>query len=172
MPQDIRLAFRAFRQHPGFSALAVLIVALGAGANASVFSVVRAVLLEPLPYDRADELVAVWPEGFVSNGDVHFLRTRARSFSVVASSSPGWTMSLVGAGDPQRVTATKVSANLFDLLGVRPILGRTFARDEDLPGRHRVAVLSHALWQSTFGGDPGVVGRVVRLGTRRTRSSA
>src|SRR5262245_23948951 len=113
---DVRLAVRSFRRHPGFSALAVLIVALGAGANASVFSVVRAVLLEPLPFSRPDQLVSIWPEGFVSNGDIDFLRTRARSFAQVASVSPGWTMSLLGAGDPQRITATKVSANMFEML--------------------------------------------------------
>ncbi len=160
---DVRLALRAFRQHPGFSALAVLIIALGAGANASVFSVVRAVLIEPLPYARPDELVAIWPDGFVSNGDVDFLRARARSFVQVAGSSPGWTMALVGAGDPQRVTATKTSANVFQTLGVRPLLGRTFASDEDRPGRNRVAILSHALWQSKFRGDPSAIGRIVTL---------
>lgn len=160
---DVRLALRSFRQHPGFSALAVLIIALGAGANASVFSVVKAVLIEPLPYARPDELIAIWPDRFVSNADVDFLRTRARSFVQVASSSPGWTMSLVGAGDAQRVTATKVSANAFDTLGVRPWLGRTFASDEDRPGRNRVAILSHALWQSKFRGEPAAVGHVVTL---------
>ena len=160
---DVRLALRSFRQHSGFSALAVIIIALGAGANASVFSVVRAVLIEPLPYARPDELVAIWPDGFVSNADVEFLRTRARSFAQVASSSPGWTMSLIGAGDPQRVTATKTSANLFDMLGVRPMLGRTFTGSEDRPGLNRVAVLSYALWQSKFGGDAAAVGRVVTL---------
>ena len=160
---DVRLALRSFRQHPGFSALAVLIIALGAGANASVFSVVRAVLIEPLPYARPDELVAVWPDGFLSNADIDFLRGRARSLVAVASSSPGWTMSLIGAGDPQRVTATKTSANLFETLGVRPMLGRTFADHEDRPGRNRVAILSHALWQSRFGADPAAIGRIVTL---------
>ena len=133
---DVRVAIRSFRQHPGFSALAVLIVALGAGANASVFSVVRAVLIEPLPYTRPDDLVAIWPEGFISNADVDFLRARARTFVQVAGASPGWTMSLVGAGDPQRVTATKTSANAFDTVGVRPMLGRTFAADEEIGRAH------------------------------------
>ncbi len=163
MLQDVRLACRSLRRQPAFSALAVLIVALGAGANASVFSVVRAVLIEPLPYAQPERLVSIWPEGFVSNGDVDFLRTRSRSFAHVASSSPGWTMSLLGAGDPRRVTATKTSANLFDMLGVRPMLGRTFGPDEDLPGRHRLAILSYGLWQSKFNGDPAAVGRVVTL---------
>jgi putative ABC transport system permease protein len=163
MLKDVRLAFRSFRQHPDFSALAVLIVALGAGANASVFSVIQAVLIEPLPYTRPDELISILPDGFVSNGDIDFLRSRTRSFVQIASSSPGWTMSLLGAGDPQRVTATKTSANVFDMLGVRPMLGRTFAADEDLPGRNRVAILSHGLWQSTFGGNASAVGRIVTL---------
>lgn len=163
MLQEIRLAVRSFLRHPGFSALAVLIVALGAGANASVFSVIQAVLIEPLPYTRPDELVSILPDGFVSNGDVDFLRTRSRSFAQVGSASPGWAMALLGAGDPKRVTATKTSANAFDLLGVRPMLGRTFAPDEDLPGRHRVAVLSYRLWQSAFGGDAAAVGRTVTL---------
>src|SRR5919106_1975614 len=100
MLQDVRLAFRSLRQHPGFAALAILIAALGAGANASVFSVVRAVLLEPLPYARPERLVAIWPDGFVSNADLEFMRARVRSVSAIATSSPGWTMSLMGAGDP------------------------------------------------------------------------
>jgi predicted permease len=141
----------------------VLIVTLGAGANAAVFSVVRAVLIEPLPYARPGELVSVLPDGFVSNGDVDFLRSRARSFSHVGGSSPGWAMSLLGAGDPRRVTATKVTANVLDLLGVRPALGRSFTDGEDHPGRHRVAILGDTLWRTAFGGDPAAVGRTIRL---------
>lgn len=163
MLQDVRLAFRSLRQQPGFAALAILIVALGAGANASIFSVVRAVLLEPLPYARPDRLVAVWPDGFVSNADLAFMRARVHSLSAVAGASPGWTMSLVGVGDPVRITATKTSANLFDVIGARPLLGRTFAEGEDLPGRHRIVILSFSLWQSRFAGDAAVLGRVVTL---------
>jgi hypothetical protein len=146
MLQDIRLAFRSLGQHTGFSALAILIVALGAGANASVFSIVRAVLLEPLPYNRPEQLVSIWPAGFVSNADLEFMRARVRSFSAIGTSSPGWTTSLTGAGEPLRVTATKTTANLFDVLGVRPLIGRTFAAGDDVPGQHRVAVISYALW--------------------------
>jgi putative ABC transport system permease protein len=163
MLQDVRLAFRSLRRQPGFAALAILIVALGAGANAAVFSVVHAVLLEPLPYTRSDRLVAIWPDGFVSNADLEFMRARVRRMSAVATSSPGWTMSMMGAGEPVRVTATKASANLFDLLGARPLIGRTFSVGEDLPGRHRVAVLSHGLWRERFGAAPGVLGRSVVL---------
>jgi putative ABC transport system permease protein len=160
---DIRLALRSFRQHPGFTALAVAIVALGAAANASVSSVVRAVLIEPLPYARPDRLVSIAPDGFVSNADVEFLRASTHSYVAVAASSPGWTMSLVGAGDPVRVTAAKASANLFATLGVRALHGRTFLDGEDAPGRHRVAVLSYRFWRSRFQGDPSAVGRVVTL---------
>jgi hypothetical protein len=160
---DIRLVLRSLRRNPGFAALSIFIVALGAGANASVFSVVRAVLIEPSPYARPADLVVIWPGAFVSNGDMDFLRARGRSFAQVASTSPGWTMSLLGAGDPVRVTATKTSANLFDLLGARPLMGRTFARDEDQPGRAHVAILSYQLWRSHFHGDPAVLGRMVTL---------
>lgn len=163
MLQDLRFAVRSLRRQPGFAALAVFIVALASAANATVFSVVRAVLLEPLPYDRPDQLVVVRPNGFVSNGDIEFLRTRARMLSDVASSSPGWTMTMLGAGDAVRVTATKTSANLFEVIGAAPLLGRTFADGEDLPGRPRVVVLSYALWSSRFGSDPSVVGRTVTL---------
>jgi putative ABC transport system permease protein len=163
MVQDIRLALRGFRRNPGFSALAILIVALGAGANASVFSVVKAVLLEPLPYAQPDRLVSIWPTGFVSNADLEFLRARTHSFSSIATSAPGWTMSMTGAGDPLRVTATKASANLFETVGARPLLGRTFVTGEDVPGRHRVAVLSYALWQSRFRASPAVIGAHVTL---------
>ena len=163
MLQDLRFAVRALRRQPGFTALAIFIIALASGANATVFSVVRAVLLEPLPYTRPDQLVVVRPNGFVSNADVDFLRTRARMLSGVASSAPGWTMTLLGAGDALRVTATKTSANLFEMIGAAPLLGRTFTDGDDLPGRPRVVVLSYALWTSRFGSDPAVIGRTVTL---------
>lgn len=164
MLHDLRLAVRAYLRQPGFAALAILIVALGAGANAAVYSVVRAVLLEPLPYSQPDRLIAIHPEGFVSNADIEFLRAHARTVSHVAASSPGWTMPLTGVGEPLRLTATSVSANLFETVGAAPLLGRTFTAGEDLPGRHRVAVLGYALWQARFDADPDVVGRIITLG--------
>jgi predicted permease len=167
MLHDIRLALRAFRQHFGFAAFAALIVALGAGANASVFSVVRAVLIDPLPYARPDELVSIWPDGFISNADLDFLRTRARSFVEIGATSPGWTTGLLGAGEPRRITATKTTANMFEMLGVAPALGRTFRRDEDRPGSEDVVILSDALWRSVFHGDPHVLGRFVTIEEQR-----
>ena len=160
---DLRLALRLFRRAPGFSAIAVLVIALGAGANATVFSVVRAVLIEPLPFAAPDRLVSIWPGTFLSNGDLEFARQRTRRLAAIAAVSPGWSVSMTGAGDPVRWTAAKVSANLFDVLGAAPLLGRTFAVGEDLPGRTRVIVLSHAAWQSQLAGDPRVIGRAISV---------
>ena len=163
MLQDLRLTFRSLRHQPGFAALAVLIVALGAGANAAVFSVVRAVLLRPLPYADPERLVAIAPTSFFSAADVQLLRDRGRSFSAIASSSPGWMMSMLGAGDPVQIIAARPSANLFETLGVQPLIGRVFDRAHAAAGTHRVVVLGHALWRSRFHGDPGAVGRFVTL---------
>jgi predicted permease len=163
MLADLRLAFRMFRRAPGFSAIAVLVVALGAGANATVFSVVRAVLIEPLPFAAPDRLVSIWPGTFLSNGDLEFVRERTRSLAAIAAVSPGWSVSMTGAGDPVRWTAAKVSANLFEVLGATPLVGRTLTAGEDLPGRTRVIVLSHAAWQTQFSGDRNAVGRTISV---------
>jgi predicted permease len=163
MLADLRLAVRMFRRAPGFSAIAVLVIALGAGANATVFSVVRAVLIEPLPFAEPDRLVSIWPDTFLSNGDLEFARERTRNFAAIGAVSPGWSVSMTGAGDPVRWTAAKVSGNLFEVLGATPLLGRTFTADEDRPGRTRVMVLSHAAWQSQFAGDRQVVGRTLTV---------
>jgi putative ABC transport system permease protein len=164
MLHDIRLALRSFAHQFQFAALGLLIVALGAGANAAVFAVVYAVLLRPLPYPDPDRLVAVAPTTFFSGADADFLRDRGRgSFADVASSSPGWRMSLLGVGEPVQIVAARPSHNLLGMLGVRPVLGRLLLPEDGQAGRPRVAVLSHALWQSRFGGDPQVVGRTVML---------
>lgn len=163
MLHDIRLAVRALRHQASFAALAVLIVALGAGANAAVFAVVHAVLLRPLPYAEPDRLVAVAPTSFFSGADAQFLRERSRSFVDVASSSPGWRMSLVGVGEPVQIVAARPSPNLLEMLGVQPVAGRLFVAEDGQAGRPRVALLSYALWQSRFGGDPHVIGRSVTL---------
>lgn len=163
MLQDIRLAIRSFRHQFQFAALAVLIVALGAGANAAVFAVVHAVLLRPLPYTDPDRLVGIGPTSFFSGADAQFLSERARSFEAVASSSPGWRMSLLGAGEPVQIVAARPSANLLGLLGVRPVAGRLFVTEDGQAGRPRVAILGYRLWQSRFGGDPQVIGRSVML---------
>jgi predicted permease len=162
--QDIRLAVRSFRRYPAFAGLAAAIVALGAGANAAVFSVVHAVLLRPLPYADPDRLVAIAPTTFLSMRDVDFLRARSRAFVDVAASSPGWLMPLTGVGDPVQIIAARPSPNLFDMLGVRSLYGRLFQPGDGTAGRRGVIVLGHRLWQARFGGDPNVIGRTITLG--------
>ena len=163
MLHDVRLAVRGLRNQPGFAALAILIVALGAGANGAVFSIVRAVLLRPLPYAEPERLVAIAPGSFYSIADIDLLTQRARSFTHLASSSPGWMLSLVGVGDPVQIVAARPSAQLFEMLGAQPQHGRLFRAEDFTAGRYRVAVLGYRLWQTRFGGDTGAIGRVVTL---------
>ena len=138
---DLRLAVRALLSRPAFAGTAILLLALGAGANAAVFSVVRGVLLRPLPFERPDELVAIWPDEFVSNEEVEFWRDRATSLEAVAALAPGWLMALVAeGGEPLKITGARVSDNLFAMLGRRAALGRTLAPGDSTAGRERVAV--------------------------------
>lgn len=161
---DLSLAFRNIFRRPGFAAAAIALMALGAGANAAVFSVVRGVLLRPLPFPEPDRLAAVGPGVFVTIDEVEFWRTRTRSFQHIASLSPGWMLGLVAeGGDPIKVTGARVSDNLFQTLGASPAMGRVIEPGDGLEGRPRVAVLSHGLWRSRFAGDPQAIGRGFQL---------
>jgi predicted permease len=161
---DLSLAVRNIFRRPGFAVVAILLMALGAGANAAVFSVVRSVLLRPLAFPEPDRLVAFWPNFFVSNEEVGYWRSRTRSFEHIAAISPGWMMGLVAeSGEPIKVTGGRVSDNIFQALGARAALGRTIEPGDALPGAPRVAVLSHALWRSRFNSDPQIIGRAVQL---------
>ncbi len=161
---DLSLAVRNIFRRPGFALVAITLLALGAGANAAVFSVVRGVLLRPLPYPEPDRLVAIGPQVFVSYQDVDYWRERTRSFNQIATLSPGWMMGLVAeGGEPIKVTGGRVSGNLFRALGATPQLGRVIESGDAITGQHRVVVISHALWQSRFGGDRNVIGRGVQL---------
>jgi putative ABC transport system permease protein len=161
---DLTLALRNIFRRPGFAVVAIALLALGAGANAAVFSVVHGVLLRALPFPEPDRLVAVWPEQFISNQDLGYWRERTRSFESVAAQSPGWMMGLVAdGGEPVKVTGARVSDNLFQTLGVTAALGRTIGPGEAAPGRHRVAVISDALWRGRFMADRGVIGRTIHL---------
>ena len=161
--QSLRVALRSLRRRPGFSTLAIVTIALGAGANAAVSAVAYGVLLKPLPFADPDRMVAVWPGRFMSQVDLRYLRDHARGFSAIAAIAPGWTFSLNGAGDASKITIDRVSGNLFETLGTRPLLGRVPRTDEELPGAPRVLVLSHRYWRTRFGGDASVVGRTVKL---------
>lgn len=171
---DIRLAARGLIRAPGFTAMAVATIALGLGANAAIFSVVNGVLLRPLPYADSDELTRVWgrflPEsGFdfpyfpVDPTEYVDVRDDGRAFeSVAAYTSQG--VALSGAdGMAERRGGLVTTWNLFSLLGVEASLGRTFVPDDDIEGGPDVAVVSHALWETRFGADPGIVGSTVAL---------
>ena len=162
MLHDVRFGIRNLVRRPGYALTALVLLALGTGANAAVFSVVRGVLLRPLPFSEPEQLVAVWPDEFVSNDEIGFWRERTRTLIAMASVSPGWLMALVGDGElPLKVTGARVSENLFAMLGTAPTLGRTFAEGEGTPGRDRVAVISDTLWRQRFAADRAVLGRIV-----------
>jgi predicted permease len=161
---DLSLAFRNIFRRPGFAIVAITLLALGAGANAAVFSVVRGVLLRPLPYPEPDRLVAVGPQFFMSYEEADYLQNRTRSFEHIATLSPGWMMGLVAeGGEPIKVTGARTSDNLFRALGASPALGRVIEPGDTVPGRHRVVVLSDTVWRSRFGSDPNIVGRGIQL---------
>ncbi len=167
--QDLRYAARMLARTPAFTAIAVLALALGIGANTAIFSVVNKVLLQPLPFKNPGELVLIWENathlGFPKNtpSPANFLDWREQStvFTGMAAVAPK-NFNLTGAGEPERLDGRRVSANLFDLLGVQPRLGRGFLPEEDTPGTH-VVILSHGLWQRRFSSDPGIIGQSLNL---------
>ena len=170
--QDIRFGARLLRRNPGFSAIAILTLAIGIGSNTAIFSIVNAVLLRPLPYAHPENLVMIWQalpqRGFatvpVSEPDFAEFKNQSRSFSDLAAVFlDKEDYNLTGSGTPERVAGMNVSANLFSFLGVKPALGRSFLPDEDQPGHEHVVVLSHRLWQRKFGGDPGVLSKAVTI---------
>jgi predicted permease len=167
--QDVRFALRGFRRNPGFTATTVLVLALGIGATTAVFSVVDAVVLRPLPFGAPGELVVVGEgtPGRPGRGTASWPGFRdwsgARSFrGLAAYHSDSYV--LTAEGEPELVQSTTATANLFDVLGASPALGRFFAAGEDQPGRNHVAVLSDRLWRRRFASDPRVVGRTLLLG--------
>jgi putative ABC transport system permease protein len=167
--QDVRYGFRMLLRNPAFTAIAVLALALGIGANSAIFSVVNALLLRPLPYKNPEQLVVIWENathlGFPKNTPppANFLDWQKQNtlFAGMGAFAER-TFNLTGVGEPERLEGRRVSANLFDLLGVKPILGRTFVPDEDKPGT-KVALLNESLWRRRFGSDPGVIGRGLAL---------
>ena len=173
--RDIRYGIRTMGKSPAFTAVAVLTLALGIGATTAIFSVVHAVLLRSLPYRDPERLARVWetaPKGRMG-GDrttvspVNFLSWSrdADLFEDIAASTSGLnrTLTLTGTGAPTKLMADNVSGFFFRILGVQPILGRTFLREEEQPGHDRVVLLSYDLWQTQFGADPQVVGRSITL---------
>jgi predicted permease len=165
---DVRYALRTLRRSPGYAAAALLTLALGIGANTAIFSVVRAVLLTPLPYRDPGRLAWVWAtrvdrdRAFYSIPNFLDTRAAASSFERLAAFSP-WAPTLSGDGEPERLDAVRVNGDAFDVLGAGAILGRPLAASDAEPEAARVAVISHGLWTRRFGADPGAVGRRLLL---------
>src|SRR5262245_32622623 len=170
MFQDLRYGVRMLLKSPGFTAAAVLSLALGIGADTAIFSVVNAVLIRPLPYDRPDQIMKLWatqPQNRAmripfSAPNFVDLKDQNQVFSDMAVYR-GWQFILTGAGEPLRVYGHRVSAGFFPVLGVKPLLGRGFLYEEDRSGNDGVVIISHGLWQSHFTADSGIIGRSLMI---------
>jgi putative ABC transport system permease protein len=169
LSQDVRFAFRTFKRRPAFTIAVVATIALGIGANAAIFSVANAILLQRLPFDSPDRLVMVWEDaasiGFPRNdaapGNYFDWTTSVPAIAGAAAMSQA-SFNLTGSGEPEMVGGARVTSNLFSVLGVRPLLGRVWLAGEDVPNA-RVAVLSYRLWTRRFGSDAGIIDRTVSL---------
>jgi putative ABC transport system permease protein len=169
--QDLRYAWRLLLKTPGFSLVAIATLALGIGANSGIFSLINAVLLRPLPFPEPGRLMLVWDDMRERGGpstveaspaDYVSWKRRSRSFSDMAALAVS-TYNLTGSGEPQKVSAIRTTANLFTVLGMQPVLGRTLVDADDRPGSAAAVVISERLWRSTFAADPRVVGRTITL---------
>lgn len=172
--KDLRHAARILLKNPGFTAIAVLTLALGIGANTAIFSVVNAVLVRPLPYKDPGRMVAVCESNprlglelyVASMGAYADWRDQGSCFEQLAAATVLGPSPILGKSDAQLIHAGAVSADFFPLLGIQPILGRQLAREEENPAHNGVVLLSEGLWRGQFGADPGICGRSVRLGDR------
>ena len=169
--EDVRYALRQFRKSPGFALTVVAVLALGIGANIAVFTILNGVLLRPLPYAHPDRVVQIELSGpmqyyAMSYANMLQLRDAAGNqlkFGGVLFGDGGGAFSVVGPGGRFQVSQGSVTAGLFDMLGVQPILGRTFREEENEPGRNRVLVIGEDVWQKVFGGDPGAIGKTLAI---------
>ncbi len=168
--KDIRFALRILRRTPGYTLLAALVVAVGIGSTASIFSVLKTVVLEPLPYPSTDRLITVWldnriqgwPEDITSFPNYADWRDRNQVFEQLAAYRTR-SYNLTGDGEPRRVRAGAVTHDFFQTMGVQPLYGRDFKPEEDVDGAEAVVILGHSFWQSAWGGDPAAVGQKITL---------
>ena len=169
---DLRYAIRTWRRNPGFVIVAIVTLALGIGANSTIFSVVNATLLRPLSFPDADRLMTVWKARIQDPTDINIIsmpnykewRQRSRSFASLAIfDSAGRGYNLTGIAEPEQVSGVRVTASFFDVLGVPPLLGRTFRPEEEEPGTNPVVVLSYGLWMRNYGGDRSIVGKPIQI---------
>jgi putative ABC transport system permease protein len=170
--RDLRFGMRSLAKYPLFTGTAALILALGIGANCAMFSLIDTVLLKPLPFPNAERTVVLWekpPHEDRHNpvSPVNYLdwRERTHSFDALAAIS-SFPLNLSGVGEPRALDGAAVAADFFRVLGVAPLIGRTFSVSEDVPNGPNLAVLSYALWRGQFGGSTSIVGRTIRLHDR------
>jgi putative ABC transport system permease protein len=171
--QDVRYGLRVLRKSPGFAAVAIIVLALGIGANTAIFSVVNAVLLRPLPYREPSRLMQVWhvppPKSFpgmsiFAVSPANYLDWVRQNHVFQSMAIYGFrSFNITGSDQPQALQASAVSQDFYSTLGVSPVLGRTFTSDEEQPGHNQVVILGYALWKSSFGGNPKVVGSTIKL---------
>ena len=170
--KDIRYGFRSLWKRPGFTAIAVITLALGIGANTAIFSVVNATLLRPLPFRDPERVVMIW--GFLpkmaqtadklpsSSGNFVSLHNQNHTLEQLAAFR-SWSWQLTGGSEPELLQGARVSADFFSAIGVAPMMGRTFTPDEDLPNRAPVAIIGYGVWQRHFGADQNVIGKTMTL---------
>jgi putative ABC transport system permease protein len=162
--QDLRYGARALRKSPGFTAIAVLTLALGIGANTAIFSVVNAILLHPLAYKDADRLATILNDGNGPISVANYIDWREQSHSFEAmGAAEYWSPNLTGVDQPENIRGHKITYDLFPLLGAQPLLGRLFTEADDRAGSEHEVILSYRLWQRRFSADPNVFGKVIRL---------
>jgi predicted permease len=169
--QDVRYGVRGLRKSPGFAAAAIVLLALGIGANTAIFSLVRAVVLRPLPFPDPDRLVLLWDDLTARRGpdrvnptpaDFVAWKEQSRSFSDMAAFIPE-TYNLTGTGEPEKLSGVRTTANVFALLGMQPVLGRTLDPADERPDAAPVVVVSERLWRARFGADLNLIGRTIAL---------
>jgi len=173
--KDVRYGIRNLLKHPTFAATALITLAVGIGANSTIFSFVNGILLRPLPYPQSDRLVVINETALkqgvaaMSISFPNFLDWRAQNhvFDDISAFGTGSSFSLTGAGDPERLRGASVSQGTFELLRVPPVLGRTFTPEEDRPKQDAVVILGNGLWQRRFGSDPQIIGKTVILNSRQ-----
>ena len=173
--QDLRYALRMLRKNPGFTAVAVITLAIGIGANTAIFSVVNSVLLRPLPFREPQQLVRVYSEFptmklnkfWISPPELFDIQNEAKSWEAIGAWAPGG-QNIGTEHEPLRVTAAAITRGLIDALGVQPELGRNFSPEEDRNGGPRVALISHGLWQRAFGGESGIIGKQIQVNSQGT----
>lgn len=173
MIQDLRFSLRMMLKNKGFTCVAVITLALGIGANTAIFSVVNALLLRPLPYQDSERLVAIWShspganieQDWLSPGQYSAIKSQTDIFDETAI-AVGGSVNMTGMGEPQRLGVVYTASTLFPLLGVNPLLGRSFTPEDSVPGKHRVVLLGYGFWQRSFGADPNLIGQAITLNSR------